>query len=282
MDDKEYEYIKSKVRDLVDIDLNHYKEKQMRRRLTSFMERSQAPDLDTYFISAQKDQEMLQELKDFLTINVSEFFRDDRQFEKLETLVMPQLIENRVQLKIWSAGCSNGSEPYTLAIMLEELAPGKRHRILATDLDETILARAKVGGPYMAQDVRNVRPGRLAKYFRKSGDEYWVVDSIKQRVEFKKHNLLSQAYEGNCDLILCRNVVIYFTDEAKRKIYRGFSDSLREGGVLFIGGSEIIFESAGIGLEVVFPSFYRKAPAGIPIRSLKARAISSNARGGGD
>ncbi len=271
MDDNEYEYIKKRIRDIVDIDLDYYKEKQMRRRIASFMERKNATDLGDYFDIAQKDQKMLRELKDFLTINVSEFFRDDRQFEKLETSVMPQLLHDRVQLKIWSAGCSNGSEPYTMAIMLEELTPGEHHKILATDLDETILARAKAGGPYLYQDVRNVRPERLAKYFRKSGDEYWVVDSIKQKVEFKNHNLLCNPYESNCDLILCRNVVIYFTDEAKQKIYKGFSGGLSEGGILFIGGSEIIFESAELGFEVAFPSFYRKLPAGSVSRTMKAR-----------
>ena len=276
MDDKEYEYVKKRVRSMVDIDLDHYKEKQMRRRLTSFMERSQASDLDAYFASAQNDQRMLQELKDFLTINVSEFFRDDRQFEKLETLLLPQLIESRGNLKIWSAGCSNGAEPYTLAIMMEEITPGKHYKILATDLDETILARAKAGGPYMAKDVRNVRPERLAKYFRKSGNGYWILDSIKQMVDFKKHNLLSNQPESNCDLILCRNVVIYFTDQAKRKIYKGFSDSLRERGILFIGGSEIIFDSADLGFEIAFPSFYRKVPAGTPIKPLGARSKSLN------
>ena len=276
MDDKEYEYVKKKVRDLVDIDLDHYKEKQMRRRLNSFMERTHAPDLGSYFVSAEKDQKMLQDLKDFLTINVSEFFRDDRQFEKLETLIMPELLENRVQLKMWSAGCSNGSEPYTMAIMMEELAPGKNHKILATDLDETILARAKAGGPYSAQDVRNVRPERLAQYFRKTGEEYWVVESIKRRVEFRKHNLLCDPYENNCDLVLCRNVVIYFTDEAKKRIYRGFSDSLKDKGVLFIGGSEIIFESGDIGFEVVFPSFYRKVSSGIPRKPMSISPAPSN------
>ncbi len=271
MDDNEYMFVKKRIKDIIDIDLDYYKEKQMRRRLDSFMERNNASDLGNYFNIASKDKLMLQELKDFLTINVSEFFRDDRQFEKLETAVMPQLLRNRVQLKIWSAGCSNGSEPYTLAIMLQELTPGKQHRIIATDLDETILNRARAGGPYQVQDVRNVKPERLAKYFRKAGDEYWVVDSIRQKVEFKRHNLLSSPYESNCDLILCRNVVIYFTDEAKRKIYNGFSAALRDSGIMFIGGSEIIFESADLGFEVAFPSFYRKLPAGTAPRTMRAQ-----------
>ncbi len=267
MDDNEYTYVKRKVNELLCIDLDNYKERQMRRRLNSFLERANADDVGNYFNSMEKDHKMIQELKDFLTINVSEFFRDDRQFEKLESVIMPELLRDRVCLKLWSAGCSIGAEPYTMAIILEELSPGTNHKIIATDLDETILKQARAGGPYMEQDVRNVNPQRLAKYFRKEGDKYWVADSIRNRVKFRRHNLLSDPYEDNCDLILCRNVVIYFTDNAKSKINRGFHASLREGGVLFIGGSEIIFDSSKIGLCVIIPSFYRKLPAGTNAKS---------------
>ncbi len=262
MDDTEYGYVKKKINDLLSIDLDNYKEKQMRRRLTSFMERSTSPDVGSYFSVAENDRKMLDELKDFITINVSEFFRDAGQFGKLETDVMPELIKDRIKLKVWSAGCSIGAEPYTLAIMLEELTPGLKHTIVATDLDETILKHAKAGGPYIEQDVRNVKPERLAKYFRKDGEKYWVKDEIRSRIEFKRHNLLKDQYEQKCDLVLCRNVVIYFTDDAKRKINQGFYDSLRPKGVMFIGGSEIIFDAAKLGLEVMYPSFYRKVQEG--------------------
>ncbi|MBM3133084.1 MAG: protein-glutamate O-methyltransferase CheR, partial [Chloroflexi bacterium] len=260
MNDLEYGFVKQKVLDLTAIDLDSYKEKQMRRRLSSYLERTKAPSIAAYFQSLEQDSRMLQELKDFLTINVSEFFRDDHQFEKLGQSIFPALLKDRVRLKVWSAGCSNGSEPYTLAIMLDELTPGKLHTIKATDVDETILTRARAGGPYAAQDVRNVRPDRLAKHFRKEGDKYWINDRIRERVEFTRHNLLSDPYEHDCDLILCRNVVIYFTDAAKREINRGFHAALREGGVLFIGGSEIIFDCAQTGFEIASPSFYRKLP----------------------
>ncbi|MCL0087245.1 protein-glutamate O-methyltransferase CheR [Dehalococcoidia bacterium] len=257
--DTEYTYVKKRVRDLVNIDLENYKEKQMRRRLSSFLERCNAPDAASYFGAAERDQGMLRELADFLTINVSEFFRDERHFERLEKLVLPELLKKNPHLNIWSAGCSNGAEPYTIAIILAELSPGRPHRILATDIDNTILACARVGGPYAAQDVRNIQRDRLARYFTKSGDKYWVVDRIKERVVFKQHNLLSDPYEHNFDLIVCRNVVIYFTDEAKRKINRGFCRSLKDNGILFVGGSEVIMNAAELGLESIMPSLYRKS-----------------------
>ena len=269
MDDNEYGYVKKRINDLLDIDLDNYKERQMRRRLTSFLERANPPDIGTFFNKVEREENMLQELKDFLTINVSEFFRDEHQFQKLETTILPELFEGRMKIKLWSAGCSIGAEPYTLAIMMEEIKPGLSHTIVATDLDETILKQARAGGPYSSQDVRNVKPDRLSKYFKNEDGKYWVVDKIRDKVKFKRHNLLSDQYEDNCDLILCRNVVIYFTDAAKSKINRGFHDALREGGILFIGGSEIIFDAAQIGFGVAMPSFYRRVPDGTLSKSAR-------------
>ena len=258
MNDNEYAYMKGKVRELLTIDLESYKEQQMRRRLGAFMKRYHTSDVESYLTAVEKDHEMLRELKDFLTINVSEFFRDERQFRKLENEILPELLRSSSRLNVWSAGCSNGSEPYTIAIILAEISPGCHHRILATDIDGTILARAQAGGPYSAQDVKNVRPELLSKYFNKVGNEHWVVDRIRERVGFKPHNLLSSPYEYGFDLIVCRNVVIYFTDQAKQKINARFHKSLKSTGILFVGGSEIIFNAAEIGFESISPSFYRK------------------------
>lgn len=258
MDDLEYGFVKRKVLELTNIDLDSYKEKQMRRRLTSYLERTKTPSIAAYFQRIEQDREMLQELKDFLTINVSEFFRDAHQFEKLEKRYLPELLKEKPRLRIWSAGCSNGAEPYSIAMLLDELSPGRRHTIKATDLDESILERAIAGGPYTSQDVRAVRPDRLARYFRKTGEKYWINEKIREMVEFSRHNLLCDPYEKDLDLILCRNVVIYFTDAAKRQINQEFRNALREGGILFIGGSEIIFECTQIGFELIEPSFYRR------------------------
>ena len=282
MDDNEYGYIKKKVLDLTKIDLDSYKEQQMRRRLTGLMERAGAEDASSYFGRIEKDRRMLDELRDFLTINVSEFFRDKQQFERLQSIVLPEALQNNPRLNIWSAGCSNGSEPYTLAIILAEISPGRQHRILATDIDTTILGRAKAGGPYTAADVKNVSRNLLAKHFKESEGNYWVIDSIREKVEFRQHNLLSDPYEDNLDLIICRNVVIYFTNEAKNKINQRFCQSLKDQGVLFIGGSEIIFEAPAMRLESFLPSFYRKSLTGVPARqSVRAAETPSRDRWAG-
>ena len=164
MDDQEYDLISQQILKLTGIDLAHYKVQQMRRRLTG-LSSANAPSVAEYCQLIKKDPDALSKLRDFLTINVSEFFRDAEQFEILRTEVFPELLKNRPRLNVWSAGCSHGGEPYSVAMMLEELAPGQNHRVLATDLDDAVIAKARNGGPYTSADVNNVDGKLLLKYF---------------------------------------------------------------------------------------------------------------------
>lgn len=258
MNEEEYKYLKKKINDVLNIDLSDYKSHQMRRRLDAFISRSNSPNIVSYCKTMERDQEVSQKLRDFLTINVSEFFRDPDQYEVLQKRILPELLKNNQRLNIWSAGCSIGAEPYTVAIILEEISQLNKHRILATDLDMGILKKARAGGPYNSSDVRNIRKDLINKYFTCKNDEYWLVDDIKQQVEFKQHNLLSDDFEKDFDIIICRNVVIYFADEPKRKLYKAFHDSLKEGGVLFIGATETLLGGNNLGLERLCTSFHRK------------------------
>lgn len=259
MNDTEYAYLRKVLLKLINIDINQYKSKQMRRRLESFIQRRKPLNIAAYCRDLERDPQLLQALRDFLTINVSQFFRDQPQFTNLKSLILPQLFKRRSRLNIWSAGCSNGAEPYSIAIILKEMYPSRKHRILATDMDNTVLRVARNGGPYASRDVQNVEDHLLEKYFVTSNDAYWLTDDIKLAVRFKQHNLLTDPYEGNFDLILCRNVVIYFTEETKRKLNIGFHNALRPGGVLFVGGSEIIMRESGVGFESICPYFYRRS-----------------------
>lgn len=258
MQDDEYKYLKGKIFSLLNIDLSGYKDHQMRRRLDGFMARSQESNVASYCKTLEVNRNLLTKLRDFLTINVSEFFRDSEQYEILRTRVLPELLKRSPRLNIWSAGCSNGSEPYSLAIILSELSPRQKHRILATDLDVGILAQARAGGPYTQADVRQTEGSLLSKYFTTAQDGYWVCNSVKQYVEFKNHNLLRDPFESGFDLVICRNVVIYFSDEAKNGLYRGFHRALKEDGVLFIGGTETMLGSNDIGFERLHNSFHCK------------------------
>ena len=257
LNDQEYALISRKILKLIGIDLSFYKSQQMRRRLQG-LANSQANSIVEYCALVERDPAALTKLKNFLTINVTEFFRDAEQFNLLKTRVMPELLNRRAHLSVWSAGCSHGGEPYSVAITLKEITGDARHRIVATDIDEQIVEKAKKGGPYLAADLANVAPKLVLKYFRKEPDGFYVIDEIRRMVDFKQQDLLKGRFNSGFDLIMCRNVVIYFSDEAKTKLYSGFYDALTTDGILFIGATETLLEAKDVGLERVHNCFYRK------------------------
>ena len=258
MDDKDWELFKKKLKEKTGIDLQLYKEAQMRRRIGNLVQRAEFKTFSAFFDDAVKDKEKFADFIEYLTINVSEFFRNPDKFDILEKDVIPMLLKSSPKLNIWSAGCSIGAEPYTIAIILKELTPNVRHRILATDLDIEILAKAKKG-VYTENEIKALRPDRKTKYFTKTPDgKYAIKPEIKSMVEFRQHNLLKDPYEKNFQLITNRNVVIYFTDEAKNFMYTGFFNSLVPGGILFVGATEAILNHKQIGFTSYKAFFYQR------------------------
>jgi len=244
----------------IGVPLGQYKEPQMKRRLASVMSRRGIADWAEFERTIALDSALLDQVRDTLTINVSEFFRQPERFLDLQRTWFPKLLAGRKQLKIWSAGCSIGCEPYSLAMILNEIDPGGAHSILATDVDIPILSRAREGKGYLPAEVRAVPPALLKKYFvPEPGGTFAVSPELKRKVTFRRHDLLTDRYPSDLDMILCRNVVIYFTDEAKAHIYRGFSEALRPSGLLFVGGSEMIMRSHEIGLRTAGTNLYLRA-----------------------
>jgi len=258
MNQEEYIYVKKKVRELTKFDLEHYASNQMMRRLDSFISRSKTTNITDYFKLLENDVKELEKLQDFLTIHVSEFFRDAAHFHVLQEKVLPELLRQNKRLNIWSAGCSNGSEPYSVAMILENLAPDMDHRILATDIDTDILKKAAAGGPYKPADVKNVAQCLGLKYLTFNEGSYWVKDDLRKKVTFRQHDLTRDPFEGAFNLIMCRNVVIYFSEEAKKKLKEKFYNSLKINGVLFIGGTETMLDAAELGFQRLVACFYRK------------------------
>ena len=271
MEKEVYAQVKLAVKELLGIDLDCYKEEQMKRRLDSWLARAGALNWPAYFERLQTDEIELVRFRDYLTINVSAFFRDPERWQNLRQKVIPDLLESAVHrehgkgdtlpapcLRLWSAGCSMGVEAYSLAILLEELTPNRRHCLLATDLDRGALAKAQARGPYTADEVQNVSPVQRAKYFQAGGPPFFVSEALAERVEFRELDLLSHDFVRDMDLIVCRNVVIYFTEEAKAKLYRRFFEALRPGGVLFLGGTEVILRASDIGFRSYGISFYQR------------------------
>lgn len=256
----DFEAFRKRAYQLTGLDLTSYKAPQMHRRLTALLARQKIANFAEYAGLLERDADRRQEFKDYVTINVSEFFRDADRFGDLERRVLPSLLASGTGLKVWSAGCSMGAEPYSLSILLNEQAPGRMHSILATDIDQTILDRARAGTGYLASDLRNAGAERIKKWFVPTPDgRFTVGPAPRTPIRFSKHDLLRDAYpRGPFDLIGCRNVVIYFTEDAKERIYEGFVGALAPGGVLFIGGTEAIMRPQALGLNVLGPGFYKK------------------------
>jgi chemotaxis protein methyltransferase CheR len=260
MDTEIYSQVKTSIKRALNIDLENYKEEQMKRRLDSWLVRSHLPTWQEYLKLISTDVEELARFRNYLTINVTEFFRDPSRWEQVRTEVLPGLIKNSTpggELKIWSAGCSTGAEAYTLAIMMEELSPSHKYSILATDLDRGALLKARSRGPYTQDDIRNLSPRQRQQYVTPSAP-YQVIEKLQKRIEFQEQDLLKDRFAGDFDLIVCRNVVIYFTTASKDLLYEKFNRALRPGGVLFVGGTEIISGPSRFGFQSFGISFYRK------------------------
>ncbi|WP_342538532.1 protein-glutamate O-methyltransferase CheR [Sporosarcina sp. FSL K6-1540] len=239
------------------IELSLYKEAQMKRRLTSLYEKRGYRNFIEYYEAIHNDKELLEEFLDRMTINVSEFYRNAQRWDVLEKKIFPKLLAQSKKLKIWSAACSTGEEPYSIALVLLSHVPLRDISILATDLDLGVIERAKVG-LYPERALKEVPASIVKQHFVNEGHFYQVKDDIKRTVTFKQQNLLEDRYDTGFDLIVCRNVMIYFTEEAKDQIYTNFSKSLKQGGILFVGSTEQIFNPSKYGLESEDTFFYRK------------------------
>jgi len=239
------------------IDLHAYKRPQMERRINSFMRTVNVSDYKNFIKIMTDDKTIYRKFLDHITINVSEFYRNPNHWEIMERDIVPLLLKNRNSLKLWSAGCSTGEEPYSLAIMCKEKRFNLAERILATDIDNEVLEKAG-NGLYAAKALQGLPGGATERYFVQEGEFYRVKDELKTSIKFERQDLLKDTFGRGFDIILCRNVVIYFTEETKQKLYRKFADALSPGGVLFIGSTEQIFQARELGLQSLSTFFYQK------------------------
>lgn len=237
----------------LNIDLFSYKEEQLHRRLKSFFIRNGITDIDKYVQLIKRSTDEREKFLDFVTINVTEFYRNPELFKELSDLLEANKYQN---MKIWSAACSNGCEPYSVAIMLLEIGINN-FSIIATDLDPTIIKRAKEG-VYDEIDLKNLSPAIIRKYFDKIEDKYYITSKIKKHITFKNHDLLMDKYEKDFDLVLCRNVVIYFNSEAKEKLYKEISQSIKKDGLFFVGATENIHDYNKYNFDKIGSFIYKK------------------------
>lgn len=256
-----YHHVKRTILDVLCVDLDCYRDEHMRHRLHTWLLQSGARDWKEYFHRLRGDGFERSRFRDYLTINVSSFFRDMDRWECLEEILARQLNAYKKDgngLKIWSAGCSIGAEPFSMSILIRTLFPTGLYHILATDLDRSALSRAVRRGPYSAEEVKNIPLFHREMYLERGGPPFFVQETLAHKVEFREHDLLVDPFPGGMDLIVCRNVVIYFKEQSQMLVYRKFQASLRSGGILFVGETERIPQFREIGYRKIGHSFYQK------------------------
>ncbi|MFW6007305.1 MAG: CheR family methyltransferase [Halanaerobiales bacterium] len=254
-----FDEFKEKAIKILNLNLNGYKIKRVKRRTDSLMRRHDIKNYSECLDLLKNDLSFRTVYLNHLTINTSEFFRNPENFNYLQNNILPDLMKNKNKVKIWSAPCSNGSEPYTIAIILTEMGYNSSHFIIkASDIDSQILETAKQG-IYTKNYLKNVPDPILNKYFNKISDnKYQLKTKIINKVAFEKKDLIKEPYEKGWDIILCRNFFIYLTREIKQKLTTKFVKALTSEGYLFLGNTEFIFNPGNYNLNKEHSSFYKK------------------------
>lgn len=242
-------------------------ESRLRRRMAQLKLSSYRQYCDYVFAGGERDTQEMVHLIDVVTTNKTEFFREKVHFDFLISKAIPELLagkEDSRDLLIWSAGCSSGEEPYTLAMLLSEYRaarPSFRFRILATDISTAMLQKA-VRGVYSSEAIQPVPAGLRRKYFMRSRDPdselVRVVPELRDLVEFRQLNLMGTFSACElADCIFCRNVVIYFDRPTQEQLFRKLAQKLVDGGYIFLGHSESLHQM-DLPLIPVAPALYRK------------------------
>jgi chemotaxis protein methyltransferase CheR len=250
--DKDFITLKKKIFHSTSLDLGQYKDSYLQRRFGVRMRVCGSKTYSDYCSFLDSNKKEYDQLLDDLTINVTQFFRDSIVFKAMEEEVLPLLIYDKIKhnkndITIWSAGCSSGEEPYSIAIMLRELLGEEMDnfqvKIIGSDIDDFSL-EAAAAGKYLPRQVTNVKKEYLEKYFTLEGENYQISQDIMDMVDFRKIDLIASKPPSKFDCIFCRNVVIYFTRDMQEHLYMKFFDSLNLGGYFVMGNTETLVGEA--------------------------------------
>jgi len=240
------------LRHRTSVDFTHYKQTTIRRRILRRMALRNIQDPREYLGVLREDYEESQNLYGDFLIRVTQFFRDPEAFESLKANVFPALVEGRPvgsPIRIWVAGCSTGEEAYSIAISLLEYLDGRAEnypiKILATDLNESALERARAG-LYLDNIEIDVSPTRLRRFFVRLDSQYQISKAVRELCIFSRHNMSSDPPFGRLDLITCRNVLIYMNSALQKRVIPLLHYALNSGAFLFLGSSE----NVGVGLDL--------------------------------
>ena len=241
------------------VDLTSYKETQLDRRINSLMRRRGVNDESEYIGKLRESEKEQQILLEHITINVSEFFRNPNLFNELKNVINESLLSRYKNIKIWSAACSIGAEPYSLSMIMKDFGPSIKYSITATDIDAKVMDYAK-RAIYTEKEVATMPKYYRDKYTQEALGGYKILEDISENVNYERFDLILGNYnnKNGYHLVVCRNVLIYFKDDTKKKVFRNLADSLVEGGLLFVGATETIMEYKEYGLEKISTFIYRK------------------------
>jgi chemotaxis protein methyltransferase CheR len=234
-------------------------------RLKERLRDKKMTDYGQYYRLITSEHEEMKVLLDSVTTNLTRFFRNTAHFEAFEKFVIPDIMKSRQagqdrKVRIWSAGCSTGEEPYTIAMLCREILPaGWTAEIIASDISLKSLMVGKEGF-YPDTRIQGVPEPMLGKYFERKGNGYRIKDDVKRQIRFDYHNLRFDSGTRNLDIVFCRNVLIYFDEAAQKATVERFWEAMAPHSYLFIGHSESLF---GMNTRFEFVKtewacFYRK------------------------
>ena len=251
-DEKEFTELKTIIKKKLGFNCDGYKQAHLKRRLAVRLRANNSESYKDYAMTLLNNDNEPEKLKEALTVNVTELFRNPETFEAFYNVGLPELFKTKgdnVTIKVWSAGCSNGEEPYSIAIMMLEFLGYRANKynisILGTDIDDDSLRNAECG-VYKPKQLEKISKERLDRFFIKQGDEYAVADDVRNIVNFKHHDIISGPRMYGFDIIFCRNVTIYFDKNLQEELYMKFYESLNEGGYFLMGKTETLIGKTGV------------------------------------
>lgn len=243
MEKTAYNKIKQLLQESAGLNCSGYRDEYLRRRFEIRLRATGASTYGKYVVYLRKNPEELDNLLNDLTINYTTFFRDNDVYAYLEKVLLPKLFQQKIHVRIWSAGCASGEEPYSLAILVHKIlgktAGDNRVTIFASDIDKDALSKAS-RGEYLQRQLGTMNQSLIDQFFTKEEACFRVKDFVRKIVRFEQFDLMKESTHQNLDLILCRNVMIYFSKEGQQKIHMGFYRALKTGGYFITGKSEIL------------------------------------------
>lgn len=237
-----FQRLKKNLQENVGVNFSGYRDEYLKRRINIRVRATNSETFGRYLQYLAKNPDEYGVLLNEITVNYTTFMRDNDVYHYLEYQLLPKIFQ-KSPVRIWSAGCASGEEAYSLAILVHKIlgdkSAGKNVIIYASDIDKDALSKA-AKGEYQEKQVQSLNSLLVEKYFNKENDVYKVKDQIKQLVRFEEFDLMKPAAHSNLDLILCRNVMIYFSREGQQQVHMHFYNALRDGGYFVSGKAEIL------------------------------------------